>query len=44
MVTNLVGTERRMNLALEVDSLDDVAARISFISGYAVSAGTARKR
>jgi 4-hydroxy-3-polyprenylbenzoate decarboxylase len=29
VVTNLVGTERRMNLALEVDSLDDVAARIS---------------
>jgi 4-hydroxy-3-polyprenylbenzoate decarboxylase len=28
-VANLVGTERRMNLALEVDSLDDVAARIS---------------
>ena len=30
-VTNLVGTERRMNLALEVDSLDDVAGRISSI-------------
>jgi len=29
VVTNLVGTERRMNLALEVDSLDEVAARIS---------------
>ena len=28
MVTNLVGTERRMNLALEVDSLDEVAGRI----------------
>jgi 4-hydroxy-3-polyprenylbenzoate decarboxylase len=27
-VTNLVGTERRMNLALEVDSLDEVANRI----------------
>jgi 4-hydroxy-3-polyprenylbenzoate decarboxylase len=29
VVTNLVGTERRMNLALEVESLDEVAARIS---------------
>ena len=28
-VTNLVGTERRMNLALGVDSLDEVADRIS---------------
>ena len=28
-VTNLVGSERRMNLALEVDSLDEIAARIS---------------
>jgi 4-hydroxy-3-polyprenylbenzoate decarboxylase len=28
VVTNLVGTERRMNLALEVDSLDEVADRI----------------
>ena len=27
VVTNLVGTERRMCLALEVDSLEDVAAR-----------------
>jgi 4-hydroxy-3-polyprenylbenzoate decarboxylase len=31
LVTNLVATERRMNLALEVDSLDDVAGRISSI-------------
>lgn len=31
-VTNLMGTERRMNLALEVDSLDEVAQRVrSFI-------------
>jgi 4-hydroxy-3-polyprenylbenzoate decarboxylase len=30
-VTNLVGTERRMNLALEVDSLDEVAGRISSV-------------
>ncbi|MFY9752137.1 MAG: menaquinone biosynthesis decarboxylase [Candidatus Acidiferrales bacterium] len=29
VVTNLLGTERRMNLALEVDSLDEVAARVS---------------
>ncbi len=29
VVTNLVGTERRMNLALEVDSLNEIAARIS---------------
>src|SRR5580704_18275743 len=29
VVTNLVGTERRMCLALEVDSLEEVAARIS---------------
>ena len=29
VVTNLVGSERRMNLALEVDSLEEVAARIS---------------
>src|SRR5271170_3771711 len=28
VVTNLVGTERRMNLALEVDSLDEVADRV----------------
>ncbi|HKS80238.1 MAG TPA: menaquinone biosynthesis decarboxylase [Candidatus Acidoferrales bacterium] len=28
VVTNLVGTERRMNLALEVDSLDEVAERV----------------
>lgn len=28
VVTNLVGTERRMNLALEVESLDEVADRI----------------
>jgi 4-hydroxy-3-polyprenylbenzoate decarboxylase len=28
-LTNLVGSERRMNLALEVDSLDEVAERIS---------------
>ena len=28
MVTNLVGSERRMNLALEVDSLEEVADRI----------------
>lgn len=31
VVTNLVGTERRMNLALEVKSLDEVADRISSI-------------
>lgn len=32
VVTNLVGSERRMNLALEVDSLDEVAGRVrSFI-------------
>ena len=32
VVTNLVGTERRMNLALEVESLDEVASRVrSFI-------------
>ena len=32
VVTNLVGTERRMNLALEVDSFDEVAERVrSFI-------------
>src|SRR5271169_2880358 len=30
-VTNLVGSERRMNLALEVDSLDEIAERISSI-------------
>lgn len=30
-VTNLVGSERRMNLALEVDSLDEIAGRISSI-------------
>jgi 4-hydroxy-3-polyprenylbenzoate decarboxylase len=29
VVTNLVGTGRRMNLALEVDSLGEIAARIS---------------
>ena len=29
VVTNLVGTERRMNLALEADSLDEIAGRIS---------------
>jgi 4-hydroxy-3-polyprenylbenzoate decarboxylase len=29
VVTNLVGSERRMNLALEVDSLDEIAERIS---------------
>jgi 4-hydroxy-3-polyprenylbenzoate decarboxylase len=29
VVTNLLGSERRMNLALEADSLDDVAGRIS---------------
>ena len=29
VVTNLVGTEKRMCMALEVDSLDDVAKRIS---------------
>jgi 4-hydroxy-3-polyprenylbenzoate decarboxylase len=28
VVTNLVGTERRMNLALEVGSLDEVASRV----------------
>jgi 4-hydroxy-3-polyprenylbenzoate decarboxylase len=28
VVTNLLGTERRMNLALEVDSLDEVADRV----------------
>jgi 4-hydroxy-3-polyprenylbenzoate decarboxylase len=32
VVTNLVGTERRMNLALEVESLEEVASRVrSFI-------------
>jgi 4-hydroxy-3-polyprenylbenzoate decarboxylase len=30
-VSNLVGTERRMNLALEVGSLDEIARRISSI-------------
>ena len=30
-VTNLVGSERRMNLALEVDALEDVSGRISSI-------------
>jgi 4-hydroxy-3-polyprenylbenzoate decarboxylase len=30
-LTNLVGTERRMNLALEVDSLDEVSGRITSI-------------
>src|SRR5580658_6616429 len=29
VVTNLLGSERRMNLALDAASLDDVAARIS---------------
>ena len=29
VVTNLLGSERRMNLALEANSLDDVAGRIS---------------
>jgi len=29
VATNLLGTKRRMNLALEVESLDEVAARIS---------------
>ena len=29
VVTNLVGTERRMNLALEVEALEEVAQRIS---------------
>jgi len=28
LVTNLLGSERRMNLALEVESLEDVAARV----------------
>jgi len=28
-ITNLVGTERRMNLALEAASLDEIAARVS---------------
>jgi len=28
LVTNLLGTERRMNLALEAESLDEVAARV----------------
>lgn len=28
LVTNLVGTERRMNLALEVDALEEVAERV----------------
>ena len=28
VVTNLLGSERRMNLALEVQSIDDVAARV----------------
>jgi len=32
LITNLLGTERRMNLALEVESLDEVADRVrSFI-------------
>jgi len=31
LVTNLVGNERRMNLALEVGSLDEIAGRISSI-------------
>lgn len=31
VVTNLVGTERRMNLALEADSLDEIAGRISSV-------------
>jgi 4-hydroxy-3-polyprenylbenzoate decarboxylase len=31
LVTNLVGSERRMNLALEVSSLDEIAERISSI-------------
>ncbi len=43
VVTNLVGTERRMNLALEVDSLDEVAERISVVSRHAVAAGHPRK-
>ena len=29
VVTNLMGTKRRVNLALEVDSLDEIAGRIS---------------
>jgi 4-hydroxy-3-polyprenylbenzoate decarboxylase len=28
-ITNLVGSERRMNLALEVETLDEVAGRVS---------------
>ena len=43
VVTNLVGTERRMNLALEVDSLGDVAGRISSIPRHAISAGPVRQ-
>ncbi|HXJ15615.1 MAG TPA: menaquinone biosynthesis decarboxylase [Candidatus Polarisedimenticolia bacterium] len=31
VVTNLVGSERRMNLALEVDSLEDISRRVSSI-------------
>jgi 4-hydroxy-3-polyprenylbenzoate decarboxylase len=30
-VTNLVGTERRMNLALEAESVEDIAGRISSV-------------
>jgi 4-hydroxy-3-polyprenylbenzoate decarboxylase len=30
-VTNLVGSERRMNLALEVDSIEEISARISSV-------------
>ena len=42
-ITNLVGSERRMNLALEVESLDEVAGRVQFVPRYAVAAGAARE-
>ncbi len=44
VVTNLVGSERRMNLALEVDSLRRSGRAHHSVSGYAIAAGTAWKK
>ncbi len=43
LLINQFGSERRMTMALDVDSLDEISDRIKILHGREVAAGTARQ-
>ncbi len=43
LLINQFGSERRMRMALDVDSLDEIADRIKYVHGREVAAGPARQ-